>query len=113
MPSVFAGVDEVAVLTRVPVRNALAVVPDEIRPGQVFLLESTGDRPVRWRVRRTEPWVVIEPPAGALEPGQATEVEVSLADAAPEGPLRLDLTVTGDDGSTVLVRPRSRPRPAR
>jgi hypothetical protein len=33
------GSDQVAVLTRVPARNALAAVPDEVHPGQVFLLE--------------------------------------------------------------------------
>lgn len=98
--------DAVALLTRVPARNALAALPDEIRPGQVFLLQSTVERPVRWRVRTAAdaPWLRVEPASGELGPRATTEIEVRIDDAAPEGPLRIDLTVTGDDGSTVLVR---------
>jgi hypothetical protein len=100
------GDDRVAVLTRVPARNALAAVPDEVAPGQVFLLESTVDRTVRWRVRAGQPWLLAEPASGVLEPRRTTDVEVLLGDGAPEGDVRVDLTVTGHDGSAVLVRVR-------
>jgi hypothetical protein len=97
---------QLAVLTRVPARNALAAVPDEVRPGQVFLLESTVDHAVRWQVRAPVPWVRVEPSSGTLTPRHTSEIEVTLGDGAPEGDLRTDLTVSGDDGSTVLVHLR-------
>lgn len=102
------GADRVAALTRVPARNALRAVPEEIRPGQVFLLESTVERAIRWRVRAgaETPWLHVTPASGVLGAGRAREVDVWLDDDAPEGALRVDLTVTGHDGSTVLVRLR-------
>jgi hypothetical protein len=98
--------DQVAALTRVPARNALAAVPDEVHPGQVFLLESTVDHAVQWHVRSPVAWVRVDPSSGTLTPRHTSEIEVTLGDGAPEGELRTDLAVSGDDGSTVLVRLR-------
>jgi hypothetical protein len=100
------GGDQVAVLTRVPARNALAAVPDEVHPGQVFLLESTVDHAVKWRVRSPVAWVRVDPSSGTLTPRHVSEIQVTLGDGAPEGDLRTDLEVSGDDGSTLLVRVR-------
>ena len=97
---------QLAVLTRVPARNALAAVPDEVRPGQVFLLESTVDHAVRWHVRAPVAWVRVEPSSGTLTPRHTSEIEVTLGEGAPEGELHADLAVSGDDGSTVLVHLR-------
>jgi hypothetical protein len=100
------GGDQLAVLTRVPARNALAAVPDEVHPGQVFLLESTVDHAVKWRVRSPVAWVRVDPSSGTLTPRHVSEIQVTLGDGAPEGDLRTDLEVSGDDGSTLLVRVR-------
>jgi hypothetical protein len=98
--------DQVAALTRVPARNALAAVPDEVHPGQVFLLESTVDHAVKWHVRSPVPWLHVDPSSGTLTPRHMSEIQVTLGDGAPEGELRVDLAVSGDDGSTVLVHMR-------
>src|SRR5262249_31986751 len=94
--------NRVAALTKVaPTGSALALTPAEVRASSgAMLLRNTSKRVVQWKATAGVTWLLIAPDAGELRPGASAEVDTRILESAPEGDLRIPVTVQGDDGST-------------
>lgn len=93
----------VAALTRVPSVNALAASPASVDAGEPFTLHNRSKRTVAWEASTSVPWASVVPASGKLDGGRSARLTVRLNRSAPEGELRVDVGITGDDGSATVV----------
>ena len=100
----------VQALTRLPASGmTLEVVPslvDSAPPESVVLRNLSGGA-VRWHASADKPWVRVSPAIGSLDAGGSERLALELTGDAPEGDVRGAVTITGDDGSTAVVRLRT------
>jgi hypothetical protein len=97
----------VEALTKVPTSgSALLVSPATVtdpspRP---VTLRNTSDRAIGWSAAPETTWLTVSPAQGRLEPGGDVAMQLVVGPGAPEGDIRSAVRVTGDDGSTTVVR---------
>ena len=98
---------QVEALTRVPAAGSgLAVSPPTLEgtmPPPV-VLTNRSDVAIEWVAEPDVSWLQVQPAHGALEPGADLELRVGVTSAAPEGPARGAVRISGTDGSAAVVR---------
>ena len=93
-----------AALTKLPAGASLTVSPALVHPSAgAILLRNTSGHPVRWSTASGASWLEVSPPSGTLAPGAVTELDTRILPAAPEGDVRVPVTITGDDGSAAAA----------
>jgi hypothetical protein len=98
---------KVEALTRVPeAGSALTVTPASLvgtTPPPV-VLRNGSDAAIEWAAQSDVPWLQVLPSGGALAPGAELALHVGVTAAAPEGPSRGAVRISGTDGSAAVVR---------
>jgi hypothetical protein len=86
---------------------APAALPDftpyQTQPGQYIDVFNRGQKPFRYRIESSVPWLAATPREGLLTDQIRAAVRVDWA-RAPKGTTTASLTVSGPDGSRVLVQ---------
>lgn len=98
---------QVDALTRVPAAGSVLVVTPRVLEGSTpppVVLTNRSDAAVAWVAAPDVGWLQIAPAEGTLEPGSETELRVGVTSAAPEGPARGAVRISGADGSAAVVR---------
>ena len=98
---------QVEALTRVPdTGSALTVDPSAIEGTTPPPVELTNhsDVAIEWAAESDVAWLRVAPTDGALEPGATIQLQVGVTSAAPEGPARGAIRISGADGSAAVVR---------
>ena len=99
--------DQVDALTRVPTAGSVLVVSPPVLEGTTpppVVLTNRSGAAIAWVAAADVTWLQIAPAQGTLEPGSETELRVGVTSAAPEGPARGAVRISGADGSAAVVR---------